>query len=54
MSEAVHLISADGVLDCVHYEESGSVTYLTVYNRDTAVPDKVSYFRFACLVRIIL
>ena len=44
------LISAEGVLDCVYFVESGTITYLTVYNRDTTPPDDVNYYRFSCLV----
>ena len=42
--------SEEGVLNCIHYETSGSVTYLTLSNIDSATPDETNYYKYTCLV----
>ncbi|XP_052794922.1 uncharacterized protein LOC128227970 [Mya arenaria] len=43
------LFSQEGTLDCVYYVTSGTVSYLTVYNRDSTAPDGSNHYRFSCL-----
>jgi len=42
----------EGLLDCVYWLQSGAVTYLTVYNRDSTAPVAPAFYRFSCLVNI--
>ncbi|XP_060576589.1 uncharacterized protein LOC132733877 [Ruditapes philippinarum] len=47
------MFTLEGVLDCVHHEESGSISYLTLYNRDSTAPDNNNYYRFVCLAVVL-
>ncbi|XP_053400555.1 uncharacterized protein LOC123558387 [Mercenaria mercenaria] len=49
LCNTTQMFSLEGVLDCVHHEESGSISYLTLYNRDSTAPDNNNYFQFVCL-----